>query len=78
MKIKIHFNRINMQRGNPRVWTAHTSRLCSQGRRVVIRFQGRPILETVYRPDSQQPRAYLSAQGTVSQKGNTVYVDVNS
>jgi len=70
LKFKAHFNRVNMQRGNPNVWTVHTSRACHQG--AVIRILV-PV-ETVYRPDRPQPRAYFSGRGRVKTEGNTIVV----
>jgi len=65
-----------MQRGNPRVWTAHNSRACFQGEKVVIRHNGVIVAETVFNPDGKQPRAYFKGKGNITAKGNTVFVDV--
>jgi len=65
LKTRIHFNRINMQRGNPKVWTAHNSRACFQGEKIRIVHNGVVVAETVYRPEANQPRAYVSVQGNV-------------
>lgn len=70
MKLRIHFNRVNMQRGSPNVWTVHTSRACYQGRRVRI---GIP-LETVFKPLARQPRAYFVGYGQVRQRGGILEV----
>jgi hypothetical protein len=70
-KFKIHFNRINMQRGNPKVWTVHNSRGCFQGEKVVLEV---PV-ETVFKPNGKQPRAYFIGRGIVSvDQGGTIYV----
>lgn len=77
MKIKLHFNRINMQRGKAAVWTAHTSRKCEQSGLIVVRHQGREVLRTVFNPEATQPRAYLSINGTVTRNGRNIYIDVD-
>lgn len=64
-KIKLHFNRINMQRKNPRVWSAHTSKSCNPSEKVIIMHNGVKILETVFNPDANQPRAYMSINGSI-------------
>jgi hypothetical protein len=69
-KFRLHFNRVNMQRGNPNIWTVHTSDRCYQVKRVVTYVQ----LETVFKPDGPQPRAYLSGRGTVVIDGDTAYL----
>lgn len=76
MKIKLHFNRVAMQRLDPRVWSAHTSKACNQSTEVLIRHMGRIIGKTVFRKDAAQPRAYVEFAGTVEKdaEGNTVIV----
>lgn len=69
-KIKIHFNRINMQRHDPRVWTVHLSDQCLQVKHVHIDGQ----VETIFNPDGQQPRAYFTGRGIVQVKGDTAFV----
>jgi hypothetical protein len=77
MKIKLHFNRINMQRGKDEVWTAHTSSKCEQTHLIVLRHNGQNIARTVFRPHAQQPRAYIELFGTLRRNGreNTSYID---
>lgn len=58
---RIHFNRINMQRGNPNVWTVHTSGKCIQTRHV----QCQVPLKSVFNPDGRQPRAFMKGVGEV-------------
>lgn len=60
-KFVLHFNRINMQRGNPAVWTVHNSEGCHQAEEVVVKVP----LETRYRPNGRQPRAVLTGRGVV-------------
>lgn len=50
-----HFNRVNMQRGNPNVWTVHFRGTCYQGEEVVFNV---PTF-TEYKPKGQQPRAKI-------------------
>lgn len=50
-----HFNRVNMQRGNPNVWTVHFRGVCVQGTEVVFNCPTR----TTYNPKGQQPRARI-------------------
>lgn len=76
MKIKLHFNRINMQRGKSEVWTAHTSRKCEQSGLIVVRHRGHEVMRTVFNPKAQQPRAYLSINGTMRRNGRNIYIDV--
>jgi hypothetical protein len=76
LKTRLHFNRVNMQRGNPRVWTAKTSRACNQAEKIIVVHNGIAILETVFNPDKPQPRAYFVARGVVRYEGNTAIVEV--
>lgn len=66
-KFKLHFNRVNMQRGNPKIWTIHFSDRCIQAVRVIV--QGK--LESIFKPEARQPRAYFTGRGTVTFKGET-------
>ena len=50
-----HFNRINMQRGDPKVWTVHFRGQCIQGEGIEFNVPVR----TRYRPEGKQPRAVL-------------------
>lgn len=76
MKIKIHFNRVNMQRGDSRVWSAHAYNACNMAERVVVRHKGKVVLETVYKPNATQPRAYLLANGKAHLEGRTAIVEI--
>lgn len=76
MKIKLHFNRINMQRKKMEVWTAHTSRTCEQSGLVVIKYRGVEICRTIFNPSGTQPRAYLEMHGAVRRNGRNVYIDI--
>lgn len=76
LKTKLHFNRVNMQRGNPNVWTAHNSRACHQAEKLVIMHDGKVVAETVFDPKARQPRAYFTAQASVKYKGSTAIIEV--
>lgn len=76
LKTKLHFNRVNMQRKNPNVWTAHNSHGCFQAERVVIMKDGVVIAETVFKPEAKQPRAYFLTKGNVKYKGKTAIVEI--
>lgn len=58
---KVHFNRIEMQQGGDHVWTVHTSEGCFQVKE--IRFFA--PLNTVYKPNGIQPRAYFKGRTQV-------------
>lgn len=70
-KFRVHFNRVNMQRGSSKVWTVHNSDACYQVENVVIKV---PI-QTVYKPQGHQPRAYFSGYGRVVIRGTTAYLE---
>lgn len=55
-----HFNRINMQRGLPQVWTVHFRGTCYQCEQIIFNVPTR----TTYRPDGQQPRAKMRGMAT--------------
>jgi hypothetical protein len=76
VKIKLHFSRVNMQRRDPRVWSAHTHKSCNQSESVLIRHGGKLIGRTVFREGAEQPRAYIEFAGTVERddQGNAVIV----
>jgi hypothetical protein len=76
LKTRLHFNRINMQRGNPNVWTAHNSHGCFQAEKLVVMHDGKVVAETVFSPTAKQPRAYFVAHGNVKYKGGTAIVEV--
>jgi glycine/D-amino acid oxidase-like deaminating enzyme len=67
MKVKIprpkvfylHFNRIAMQRKDPRVWSVRTSKGCFHAERVVVAV---PVAST-FRAESRQPRAFFKGMG---------------
>lgn len=67
---RAHFNRINMQRGNPNVWTVHNSQGCFQVQEIECYVHTR----TVFKKDGRQPRAYFTGKGTVSIHGNTAVI----
>ena len=51
----VHFNRVNMQRGNERVWTIHFRGKCHQVKGVCCLVP----CESRYLPSGRQPRATL-------------------
>jgi hypothetical protein len=76
LKTRLHFNRVNMVRGNPNVWTAHNSRGCFQAEKLVIMHDGKVIAETVFAPEAKQPRAYFVAQAEVKYRGKKAIIEV--
>lgn len=76
LKTKLHFNRINMQRKDPRVWSAHNSRSCSMSEKIVVKVDGKVVLETEFKPEATQPRAYFVAYGTITQEDGVTVVNV--
>lgn len=67
---KWHFNRINMQRGNPNVWTVHYRGKCHQVKEVKCYT---PV-ETAFKKDGRQPRAVLVGFGQVFLDKNKAYI----
>jgi predicted HAD superfamily Cof-like phosphohydrolase len=76
LKMRLHFNRVNMQRGNPKVWTASSSQRCMQATKILIQHKGKTILETIFSPESRQPRAYLVTYARMKVRGSTAIVEV--
>lgn len=76
MKIKLHFNRINMQRNDDRVWSAHTHVSCNSAETVVIRHKGKVIGKTVFKPQAKQPRAFVEFAGEVVHDNGQTYIDI--
>jgi hypothetical protein len=77
MKVKLHFNRINMQRKDPRIWSAHTSRSCNMSERVQIRHNGVVVAETVFQPEKRSnPRAWIETKGTVTYEDGITVITV--
>lgn len=68
-KFKVHFNRINMQRGLPTVWTIHMSDRCIPATQVVMDI---PVV-THYDPVHDQPRAWFQGNGFVHHLGQNRY-----
>jgi hypothetical protein len=64
-KFRLHFNRINMQRGKDEVWTIHLSDACISARVVYVHVP----LRTVYRPTASQPRAWFEGKGWIQPLG---------
>lgn len=60
-----------MQRDNPNVWTVHNSRGCYQGLGIVSLVP----METVFKPDGPQPRAYFTGVAHVKiQKDGRIHL----
>jgi hypothetical protein len=76
LKTRIHFNRINMQRKDSRVWSAHTSRSCNMSEKIIVMHNGVKILETVFDPAGKQPRAYLLAHADVRNENGITIVEI--
>jgi hypothetical protein len=68
-KFRLHFNRINMQRGLPGVWTIHYRGQCVAAKEVVLNV---PV-NTVFRPQARQPRAWFEGQGVLHEGRNGLY-----
>jgi hypothetical protein len=68
-QFKLHFNRINMQRGLDTVWTIHLSDCCIPATEVVVKV---PVM-AVFRPNARQPRAWLQGKGIVERIGKDKY-----
>lgn len=67
----LHFNRINVQRGDPDVWTVHLSDQCIQTKHVECRV----TIKTVYRgATARQPRAYFKGKGRILVKEGQVVI----
>lgn len=67
---RVHFNRINMQRGNPNVWTVHNADGCFQ----VQTVESYVPMRTVFKTNGRQPRAYLKGKGVLSIDGSTAVI----
>ena len=65
-----------MQRGDKRVWSAHTSKSCNPSEKVVIVRDGEVLLETVFNEGGKQPRAYLRVTGHVHKVGSVTYIEI--
>lgn len=63
-----------MQRGNPRVWTAHNSKACFQGEKLQIVHNGEIVAQTVFKPEAAQPRAYFECKGNIEVKSDGTVV----
>lgn len=62
LMVKVHFNRIEMQRGGKNVWTVHSSEGCFQMEKVEIHTH----LTALYNPQGIQPRAYFKGRSRVA------------
>ena len=76
-KVRLHFNRVNMQRKDSRVWSAHTSRACNMSEVVEIRHEGKVVARTVFQPTKKDnPRAWIEARGHVTVENGITVVNV--
>lgn len=67
-----HFNRINMQRGNPKVWTVHFRGTCYQAEGIVYKVH----TFTTFDPKGRQPRAKVCGRAReVKQQGKQLVVE---
>lgn len=58
--IRVHFNRIAMQRGDPRVWSIQMSDRCYHARGVMMDVP----MRTEYKPEKRDnPRAFFQCYG---------------
>lgn len=64
-KFRVHFNRVNMQRGLPTIWTIHLSDRCIPCTQITMNV---PVT-TVFRPNGPQPRAWFEGKGIVRARG---------
>lgn len=69
-KFVLHFNRVNMQRKNPNVWTVHYKGKCHQVKKVKCHVS----VETIFDKDGQQPRAKLIGYGQVYLDKGAAYI----
>jgi hypothetical protein len=78
MKVKLHFNRINMQRKDSRVWSAHTSKSCNMSETIDISHNGKIIGKAVYNPNKKDnPRAWVEFNGEVTSREGRTIIEVN-
>jgi hypothetical protein len=70
LKFRAHFNRVNMQRGNPKVWTVHNSRGCFQGAGISSEVP----MRTVFKKNGKQPRAYFEGYAHVKMAGGRIHL----
>lgn len=59
-KFYFHFNRVNMQRNNPNVWTVHWGGRCIQVRQVKCNA---PV-DSKFNPTGRQPRAFFEGKSS--------------
>jgi hypothetical protein len=69
-KFKLHFNRINMQRGLAAVWTVHYRGQCVPAVNVTLHV---PV-KTTFRPLGAQPRAWFEGYGILERISEGNYV----
>ncbi len=65
----VHFNRINVARKDPDIWTVHMSDRCIQTKEVDIRT---PLVSIYRGPKARQPRAYFKGKAVVEVLKNKV------
>jgi hypothetical protein len=76
LKTKLHFNRVNMARGKPEVWTASNSKACFQSQKLIVVHDGEVLLETNFAAERQQPRAYFECRGTVTISKGVAIIEI--
>jgi hypothetical protein len=62
-----HFNRVNMQRGLPEVWSVHFRGVCYFGTNVIFNVP----THTTYNPRGTQPRAKIRGRAHYVNKVGT-------
>ena len=66
-----HFNRINMQRGKPKVWSVHFRGTCHQATALMFKVP----LHTRYLPNGAQPRATIRGKAAhIRWDGDTLVI----
>lgn len=61
---RVHFNRVEMQRGGEHVWTVHTCEGCFQVKDVQLRTS----FDTKFKPMGVQPRAFFKGRTVLEVK----------
>lgn len=56
-----HFNRVNMFRKDPKVWTVHFRGTCYQGKEISYHV----VTSTEYKPEGRQPRARIVGRASI-------------
>ena len=60
--LHLHFNRLNVRKGQADVWTVHRSDRCMQVRKIITHVP----MESIYKgATARQPRAFFRCRGVV-------------